>query len=236
MPDKAQVYENGNAAFVTKATLRAMVEDDYLASPKNGSSSAQSSKAAQAMRQEVIPQINSEINHGESFCRLRQVYSALILAVWFKDRFKESFYASYIDREKVQGIDLSDPGTKDKIYRLYVEAFQKGVYDLIKKESSGFGKVTSRHYHCGGVKMGMSIAPHPGAATLEVTHSAVAIKAPQAGQKLTAGIGSNGEDIGAQFGGDPVFMDRLISQARVFYRLTYRKLGRGKIRQRNVCA
>ena len=31
LPDQAQVYENGNAAYVTKATLKVMLDEDYLA-------------------------------------------------------------------------------------------------------------------------------------------------------------------------------------------------------------
>ena len=34
LPDQAQVFENGNAAYVTKSTLKVMLDEDYLAMTK----------------------------------------------------------------------------------------------------------------------------------------------------------------------------------------------------------
>ena len=35
LPDQAQVFENGAAAYVTKATLKVMLDEDYLAKQKH---------------------------------------------------------------------------------------------------------------------------------------------------------------------------------------------------------
>jgi hypothetical protein len=72
-----------------------------------------------------------EVNRGKNFAQLRQMYYSLVLATWFKRKFQESFYKSYINQQKIAGIDLADKSAKDRIYALYCEAFKKGVYDYV---------------------------------------------------------------------------------------------------------
>ena len=63
----------------------------------------------------ILPLIEQDVNTGKNFASLRQIYNSLILAVWFKQKFKESFYKNYIDQKKIQGIDLADKNIKEKI-------------------------------------------------------------------------------------------------------------------------
>jgi len=168
MPDKAKVYENGNVAFVTKATLKCMLEEDYLAL-KNNSQTADdnpenkeeiSKVASKIMKQIVLPKIQEDVSHGKNFATLRQVYHSLILGVWFKQKFKDSFYKYYIDQGKIRGIDLEDKGAKEKIYDLYVQAYKKGVYDYIRSDyDTASRKYIDRRYYSGGVQMSV-LAPN----------------------------------------------------------------------------
>ncbi len=180
VPDKAVVYENKNVAFVAEASLKTMLEQDYLSLKNNvsaiqkdwsqdrGSASfnrsrsqrkdlkqgaiEQISKASSdVMRQEILPKINADINTGKNFATLRQIYSSIILAVWFKKKFKESLYQHYIDKGKIKGIDLTDKNAKEKVYNLYLQAFQKGLYNYIKTEpEQGSRKNIKRRYFSGG--------------------------------------------------------------------------------------
>ncbi len=170
MPDKAVVHENGNFAVVAEASLKTMLDKDYLAL-KNNLSDIQSKKqnmqedlinkvdeaSSKVMRELILPKINAEVNSGKNFATLRQIYSSLILATWFKKKFKESIYSYYIDKGKIQGIDLADKSAKDKIYNLYVEAFKKGVYNYVK---SDFDPATHRNikrqYFSGGAILPIS--------------------------------------------------------------------------------
>jgi hypothetical protein len=163
MPDKANVYEKGNNAIVTEATLKAISQEDYLALNDNVITDANTPPyghvadrvnqiAAQAMREKILPRINYEVNYGKNFAQLRQMYNSLILAIWFKQRFKNSFYKYYIAQSRVDGIALSDVGDKDAIYNCYVEAYKKGVYNKIRKSFDPLtSRITKRSYHCGGV-------------------------------------------------------------------------------------
>ncbi|MDI6758529.1 MAG: hypothetical protein QMD94_02505, partial [Candidatus Omnitrophota bacterium] len=108
--------------------------------------------SSQVMRETILPKINSDVNSGKNFATLRQIYYSLILAAWFKQKFKESIYKHYIDKGKVKGIDLADKNAKDKIYNLYVEAFKKGIYNYIKTDTEPQTKrKIKRQYFSGGL-------------------------------------------------------------------------------------
>ena len=133
VPDKAKVYEHGNTAYVVNARLKVMLEEDYLAGSKSNqtstgpaasvspSSSLQfratgspsfaspvddaNNLGSQIIREVVIPQLEREVNEGKNFAPLRQVYNSLVLAVWFKQRMKDSILGrKYMDQNKILGI------------------------------------------------------------------------------------------------------------------------------------
>nr|CAX68910.1 Hypothetical protein JG1_0240 [uncultured bacterium] len=148
----------------------------------------------QILREIVIPVLEKEVNEGKNFAPLRQVYSGMLLATWFKRTLKESILAKvYADRSKVRGLERShtsnvishttensnvgkvskvgsskdlkdssydvrpmtyDPNlTPDQIWSLYVEAFRKGAYNLIKEDVDKYSKeVIPRKYFSGGMK------------------------------------------------------------------------------------
>ncbi|HQL41791.1 MAG TPA: hypothetical protein PLO93_05830, partial [Candidatus Omnitrophota bacterium] len=162
MPDKVVVYRHGNMAFVAEASLKVMLEEDYLAlSRSNGSSSLLSSSgslsssnptnatsstssiASSIIRDIVIPELEKEVNTGKNFASLRQAYNALVLGMWFKKNLKESLLGKiYVDRSKVAGIDLEDKEIKQKIYESYLLAYKQGVYNFIRAE---YDDHTKRH-------------------------------------------------------------------------------------------
>ncbi|MCP4652634.1 MAG: hypothetical protein GY858_04540, partial [Candidatus Omnitrophica bacterium] len=161
VPKSTRIYEKDNVALITEATLKAMHEEDYFALDKGTASKDQdkSSKinklSAKVLKEIVLPEIEYNINHGEHFAKLRQMYHSLILAAWFKKTLKDSIYQHYIDQNKVEGIDLEDRGAKDKIFNLYVEAYKKGVYDYIKTDKEPqTSKKLRRRYCSGGIPAG----------------------------------------------------------------------------------
>ncbi|MDD3375478.1 MAG: hypothetical protein PHY73_07155, partial [Candidatus Omnitrophica bacterium] len=120
MPDKVAVYEHGNMVFVAEASLKVMLETDYLArqedrrqktedrkdtktqehrdtknttnlnNPASIVHSPPSDFSKEIIREIVIPELEKEVNQGKNFASLRQVYHSLILAVWFKKTLKKS--------------------------------------------------------------------------------------------------------------------------------------------------
>lgn len=165
IPEKAEVYEKGNLALITDAGLEVMLEEDYLALKNSPQSIVHKPQrrnkvdigeinkiGSQRLKETILPVIKDEVNKGENFAKLRQMYYSLILATWFKRRLKDSIYQYYIDQKKIKGIDLEDPGIKEKIYHLYLESFKKGVYDYIKTEREPYSrKRLKRRYYSGGI-------------------------------------------------------------------------------------
>ncbi len=165
IPDNAVVYENKDVAFVVESHLKVMLEGDYLALQNNlhkeeiGTDKLEdkdvrqlSDMSSQIVKDVILPAIEKEVNDGKNFAQLRQIYSGLILAAWYKKRLKESILAKvYADKNKVAGVDVEDKEIKDKIYEQYVEAFKQGVYDYIKDDDDPFmGKTLRRRYVSGG--------------------------------------------------------------------------------------
>ena len=167
MPDKARVYQEGNAVFITEARLKVMTEEDCLAMKNNNVGAAPRCRPGQAQgpaptdafKQHILPLIEKEVNEGKNFARLRQIYYALILALWYKDNLKTMITQNYADKGKTNGINNQSEDAKEKIYQQYVEAFKKGAYDYIRKESVGARhaspvtigtRIMKRRYFSGG--------------------------------------------------------------------------------------
>jgi len=156
MPEKAEVFEEGNAVYVTQAKLKVLLDSDRVGRDKNVSdvSSEEKSSVAQAvMREVIIPAIEKEVNEGRNFAAIRQVYHAAILAKWYRELIQNTLLAdAYVGKNKVAGVTTDDKALKEKIYQRYIAAYKKGVFNYIKKEvSSSSGKITPRKYFSGGI-------------------------------------------------------------------------------------
>lgn len=151
MPDQAQVFENGSAAYVTKSTLRVLLDEDYLAERKHQAAKA-SGISSQVVRQIVIPEIEKEVNAGKNFAPLRQIYQGLILAKWYKETIQNALLDTlYTNKKKVAGVNVDDPAVKEAIYERYLKAYKTGAFNLIKEDTSPDGQVIPRKYFSGGI-------------------------------------------------------------------------------------
>ncbi|MBF0485419.1 MAG: WD40 repeat domain-containing protein [Candidatus Omnitrophica bacterium] len=159
VPDKAVVYEKGNTVYVLENHLKVMIDKDYLAMKENNADIAVTEENGVAdishkvMREVIIPAIEKEVNEGKNFAPLRQVYSGMLLATWYKRALKESILSRvYADQGKVKGID-QDPARNQEIYTQYVSAFKRGVFNMIKEDVDRFSQeVIPRKYFSGGTK------------------------------------------------------------------------------------
>lgn len=156
LPDQAQVFEHGAAAYVTKATLKVMLDEDYTALQKHKSvRNGTDSIGSQIVREIVIPEITKEVNTGKNFAPLRQIYQALILAKWYKETIQNGLLdAVYTNKNKVVGVNLNDPTVKEQIYERYLKAYKKGAFNYIKEDPTPDGQVVPRKYFSGGTFFG----------------------------------------------------------------------------------
>ncbi len=154
MPDQAVIHENGNTAVIVKSHLKVMLEEDYLAKAKN-TTDTMPSATKEMMRNILLPELEREVNEGKNFASLRQVFSGMILATWYKRALKDSLLGQvYADKAKVKGIDqpaCRQAGTKcdanEEIYQEYLQAFKKGVFNYIKEDQQSI----PRKYFAGGI-------------------------------------------------------------------------------------
>ena len=93
VPGEIIISETPTNVYIYKATLKVMLEQDYLkdsatykfADPKL---KALNEYASELIRELIIPKLTKEINTSKRYASLRQVYYSLILSQWFKQRFK----------------------------------------------------------------------------------------------------------------------------------------------------
>jgi len=167
VPETAEVYVNGRSVFVVKNHLKVMLEQDYLALEANKDSTKHgigdvakedldimTGVSEEMVRELLIPEIEKEVNKGKTFANLRQIYNSMILATWYKRNLKENVFGQlYIDKNKIEGVDVEDKDVKNKIYRQYVEAFEKGVFNFIREDyDSMTQEIIPRKYFSGGLE------------------------------------------------------------------------------------
>ena len=192
LPDAAEVYEKNNTMVVVRHHLKVMLDSDYQAMKENAVPAEIDAQTAElsreVMREVILPVLEQEVNEGRNFAPLRQVYSGMLLATWYKTALKESILGQlYADKQKVKGVD-QDPVNNQRIYDRYVEAFRRGVVNMIREDVDKYSnEVIPRKYFSGGFQRerGVSVTDSPEAAQLAASveesadFAAVRVKDPQ---------------------------------------------------------
>ncbi len=175
VPSKAEVYEHEESAsaYVVGNHLKVMLEEDYVALQENagvehygldslGDNAEQvvSGVSSAVIREVLIPEIEKEVNTGEHFANLRQIFHSMILAEWYKQNLRQSLLGQvYVDQNKTKGVDTTDKHVNQKIYEQYIESFKKGVYDYIREDyDPTTQQIIPRKYFSGGFVMKAMLA------------------------------------------------------------------------------
>jgi len=206
VPQRVGIYEHGQTAFIVDGHLKVMLEQDYLSMTKHNAisntASASETKQSQVnqlgsqiIRQIVLPEIEKEVNDGKNFATLRQIFYAQALAVWFKHNLKQALLNRvYANKGTVKGIDQNNPSTNEAIYKQYLRAYKKGVFNYIKEDIDPITQETlPRKYFSGGYSEAMlASAIHP----VELSTSAAGAQAIEAAHDVdaTVVVDTNGAD------------------------------------------
>ncbi|MCX5697103.1 MAG: hypothetical protein NTU54_03910, partial [Candidatus Omnitrophica bacterium] len=176
VPGEIIIRETQDNAYIYKATLKVMLEQDYLANGQwqiaNGKSinntdysfkdarlKALNEYSSQLIRELIIPKITKEVNTSKKYAPLRQVYYSLILAQWFKQKYygRGGLYSWLINKKNLNGLTAKTPYSKDTYFKAYQESFNKGEYNIKEPQSTPFGQ-TIRSYFSGGISVGPEVA------------------------------------------------------------------------------
>ena len=163
VPQRVGIYEHGQTAFIVDGHLKVMLEVDYLSMTKHNAisnslnvnetnQSQVNQLGSQIIRTIILPEIEKEVNDGKNFATLRQIFYAQALAVWFKHNLKQALLNQvYANKSTVKGIDQNDIATNEVIYRQYLRAYKKGVFNFIKEDIDPVTQeVLPRKYFSGG--------------------------------------------------------------------------------------
>ena len=156
VPDFAQVKESSNGAYIECAYLKALLEEDIKAQAADFSDEEKKmhSIAAVAAGKFILPAIEQEINYGENFALLRQIYYSVILGIWFKEKYFSTVYGEFINAVKISSISSQEYDLRTRVYGFYQRSCRKGVYDFSRVIFNGSSCKTSsqrRRYFSGGI-------------------------------------------------------------------------------------
>lgn len=157
VPDEIIIRETPDNAYIYKATLKVMLEQDYLKDSTTYSFKDERSKAlneysSQLIREQIIPKLTKDVNTAKRYAPLRQVYYSLILAQWFKQKFygKSGLYSYLIDKKNLSGLTSNGAWRKTTYFNAYKQSFQDGEYNIKEPIYTPTGQVI-RSYMSGGM-------------------------------------------------------------------------------------
>ncbi|MBF0531509.1 MAG: hypothetical protein HQL23_00250 [Candidatus Omnitrophica bacterium] len=181
LPREAWGGEGG--AYIYKATLKVMLQQDHLKNDPDYNFTDPKLKAineyaSQQIRELIIPRLTKEVNTAKRYAQFRQVYYSLILAQWFKKRYKNQSgtYPNLIDQQNLTGLESKTTWSKDTYFSAYKKSFQNGEYNSEKSVDTPDGQ-TVRTYVSGGFDLTVSSAvyiPNP-ANVLPISPSVIPI-------------------------------------------------------------
>jgi len=176
VPGEIIVGESADGAYIYKATLKVMLEQDYLQGSVEYSFEDERLKqlndySSEILRQLIIPKLTREVNAAKRYAPLRQVYYSLILAQWFKEKFSSrgSHVARHtsqeesnplllsIDSKDLTGLTSQKKWKTQTYYKAYQKSFKNGEYSLDETVYNAYG-MTVRRYFSGGLDMDASRA------------------------------------------------------------------------------
>ena len=158
------------SAYIYKATLKVMLESDYLKNSSNPINSTnysfkdERSKAlneysSQLIRELIIPKLTKEVNTSKKYASLRQVYYSLILSRWFKSHFKglspqgtDPNFVNLIDSKDLTNLTSKIAWDKSTYFQAYKKSFTGGEYNLKEPHYTPTGQVI-RSYMSGGANL-----------------------------------------------------------------------------------
>ncbi|MFA5286766.1 MAG: hypothetical protein WC394_00630 [Candidatus Omnitrophota bacterium] len=205
VPDEIIIRESTDSAYIYKATLKVILEQDYLKDSavynfKDDRLKELNEFSSQLIREIILPKLTKEINSSKRYASLRQIYYSLIMAQWFKARFydKGGLYSRIIDRKIIIGMTSKEYWSKTIYFQAYQKSFKDGEYNIQEPAYSAFGQ-TIRSYFSGGEVFNLGRMPTMGGVirnpeTGTIVSSIPTASSPVLNPKVVIGVKVNATD------------------------------------------
>jgi hypothetical protein len=160
VPGEIILGDMGSSAFIYKANLNVLLEADYLkntaSSPKfiDDRAVALNEYSSELIKKLIMPLMIKDVNTAKRYASLRQVYYSLILAQWYKEKFKsaQTPFSSRINSRDLSGLTAAKPVDISQYFNAYARSYANGEYSIKETVGTGFG-MQVRTYVSGGIKM-----------------------------------------------------------------------------------
>lgn len=167
VPDKITIYEDEDKIYIVEATLNIYSEPVYEHSTieivnQPGSISSDCQKCLNEAAKEygqyameleenlILPLVVKEVNTGDQYTDLRQVYTSLVLAQWYKSHCDQCLFSTFNNTEDVEELEPWKGRDSKEIWEEYVESYKEGECYCEKTQQEGTYIVT-QIYRGGGI-------------------------------------------------------------------------------------
>ncbi|MBI4706922.1 MAG: hypothetical protein HY761_03230 [Candidatus Omnitrophica bacterium] len=148
IPDKALAVESSNQLSLVNCSLKvgfgpvgSLPLDNFILG---------------LMKELIVPYIEKRVNESYAYADLREVYHALILSRWYRQKFGvfRGNLCQAVGFETLSETNQDYPIEKNEVYQDYLNSFKKGRYSFTERipELDMFGTIIiTRNYFSGGV-------------------------------------------------------------------------------------
>lgn len=164
IPAKVDVYEGENEVYILDAKLNVCTEQEYFSATAIEYKSPPLSRKQRLLQNYsehltktmILPRLTEKVNYAKDYARLRKVFYSLILAQWYKQRFRyrNSIFSEIIDKGNIKDYTSKEPWSPKAIWQSYVNSLEQGEYSILEEETRQEGNdiiQMRRHYFSGGV-------------------------------------------------------------------------------------
>lgn len=117
-PKRTVVVDNRREMFIKTAELE--VRQEKI---KEGVRGFQ-----EASDEIILPEVKNYVLYDQHFIPTRQIYRAVICAIWFKNKFRETIYNYCINTHKTGAFEIADYDMKYRIWEKYALSFKHQDY------------------------------------------------------------------------------------------------------------
>ena len=154
VPDKTDTYGADDEVYIVDLTLNIKSEPVYehstyeivnqnpFVSDECKEELCEATKeygryAMELGKEMILPLVVQEVNQGRNYSDLRQVYTSLALAQWYKDKYwhTSGIFTDLMDSKELAGLESKTEWNAKDIWRDYVKSVEEGEYHCWKNET-----------------------------------------------------------------------------------------------------